>query len=359
MSLDIYRTILKDPDSGNLYELSPKSIRFTEELNKEPVASFTFGFELFDQIAQLYSVSTVNIFTGSFKEIWIETKDSAGDYQKIFWGVLTNFELSPEQQGQRTFTVNAVGWLGLFAMRIAGIPVRHFTSTDAGQIAWTLIDESQNSDTPYSDYGISQGSITTSVDRDRTYRFDNIRDSIIALSNSNLENGFDFDIDNTKAFNVYYPYKGNDVLDVVMDDRTTANYMYKKPLLLSVANKIHVLGGGFNDDLVYVTRTGPTGARSAWKTQEKKVSDYSSRDTALLNDKGDKYLENYEDVELTVDHYDNDVRWLDYSLGDSIRVNLSGTGLTDAVKRATKRTFFLDENTGVAKITTVLTDPVS
>ena len=96
----------------------------------------------------------------------------------------------------------------------------------------TLINESQTSNNPYSDLGITQGAHPTTKNRDRTYKFDNIKDSIIRLSNENLTDGFDFDIDATKAFNVYYPTKGQDRFDVVFDNDTMATWKFKKPLML-------------------------------------------------------------------------------------------------------------------------------
>lgn len=186
----LYRIILRNPANDDIFELQPKTWSLDEELNKEQKAKFTLGYEDVKVVADAYGTTVLAMFTATVREIYIERKDSNGVYQKIFWGQLTSFNLQPKGQGDQEFQVDAVSWFGLLAKRRAGIPVRLFTNTDAGEIAWDLIDEAQSSDAPYSDLGITEGTITASKNRDRTYKFDNVRDSIYNLSASNLAEGF-------------------------------------------------------------------------------------------------------------------------------------------------------------------------
>lgn len=100
-------------------------------------------------MADYYGEDLLNLLSSQLMEIYIER-----DGTKIFYGVLSKMEISPLKDGSRSLTLEAVSWIGLFTKRIVGIPYTHYTATDAGQIAWDLIDDSQNSDSPYSDWGI-------------------------------------------------------------------------------------------------------------------------------------------------------------------------------------------------------------
>jgi len=88
---------------------------------------------------------------------------------------------------------------------------REFTTTDAGQIAWTLIDEAQSE--TYGDLGITQGTIQSSVNRTKSFDRKNIAEAILELAENDY--GFDFEITPDKVFNVYYPMKGEIKDDIV------------------------------------------------------------------------------------------------------------------------------------------------
>lgn len=356
---DLYRVMLKKPSTGHQYLLTCRDFGFTEELNREATASFVLSFEEITKIATIYSTTVIDMFSTEFVEIWIDRLNSAGNYQKIFYGVVTDLEINPGGEGDRTFTVKATSWFGLFAKRIAGIPKREFTATDAGEIAWTLIDESQTSDSPYSDLGITEGTIEASASRDATFRFDYIKDAIEDLSNDSLGRSFDFEINTSKEFNVYYPTKGDDLPSIVFDEGKVAHWTYRKPLVLTLANKVHVLGEGQGDDITYVTRNASNTHKTTWKLLEEKLNINNVTGTASLEDKGDRYLDNAEVpvVELVIEHYDtslNSYQWFDYNLGDTIRANFPELSLTTASKRVTKREFSIAQEKSIGYIRTYL-----
>lgn len=333
-------TIVLKQTNGDIYELLPKSWSFTDELNAASTANFYIGFEDIKNIADIYETDILSMFTASFREIWIER-----DGSKVFWGAITDFEVSNNKEGDRTINVKATDWFGLLGKRICGVPVRTFSATDAGTIAWTLISESQSYDAPYSSLGITQGSITASKNRDRTYRFDNIKESIERLSNTNLNDGFDFDIDMTKAFNVYYPTKGSDRPNIVFNSENLADYLYKKPLLMELCNIVYVLGEGNNDDLLYAIRTANTSYRTDWKTLEAVLSERDIKELTTLQDKGDAYLNDYQspNPELTIKHYDDKILFTDYNIGDTIRVNIPELGFDNTSKRVIRRQFSMEQ----------------
>lgn len=349
MATNTYEVIIKNPADGEIWEVVPKSYKFTETLNKETKADFTFSFEELEKMAAANDTTVLDIFTAEIREIYINRNGA-----KIFYGVITDFEVAPEGQGSKQVTVKAMGFFGLFKKRIVGIGTEErFTATDAGEIAWTLIENSQIDDTPYSDWGITEGSITASKNRDRGYLFDNIYDSIIKLSNDNLADGFDFDIDTTKAFNVYYPTKGIARPNVVFDVHTMAGWKYRKLLYSGMANKVYVLGEGFNEDIQYETRTAAVGYRTPFGTLEEKLDARNVTQATTLQDKGDARLAVAREPQILIDdvtHYDNHIAYSDYNLGDTVIVNIPELALSNVSKRVRERTFTMQSPQSIALI---------
>lgn len=360
-----YQVIMRDPATNVLYELMPKTYSFSEELNKEATAQFTFSFKDVSTMCTVYNTDVISLFTTKLMEIWIDRLDRNNVFQKIFYGVISDFSLAPSTDGDQDFTIYALSWFGLLGRRYAGFPSRVFTATDAGAIAWTLIDESQASNAPYSDLGITMGSITASKDRDRVYYFDEIKKSITYLSNNNLDDGFDFDIDNTKAFNVYYPTKGQDLPKVILDSRTLQKYSYKKPLLLGLTNRVYAVGSGDGDQALWVQHDadGPT-YKANFVLLEKVIKDTQIITTPTLDDKALSYLSQYREpvIQFNVEHYDdieNSYSILDYALGDTLRVNFPELGMTNATKRVIKRDFSMDVAKSIGYVKTGLDIPVN
>jgi hypothetical protein len=348
----LYKVFVKKTSTGEVWELFPLSYSFTDELNDESTASFDVSFEDFKRVTDKMSETVVGVFSDSFREIWIER-----DNTKIFWGVISEFSIDPSEKGDRKVSLKAISWFGVLSKRITTVPKRVFTATDAGVIAWTLIDESQDAGNGTgADLGLLEGSITASKDRDRTYRFDKIKDVIIALSNNNLADGFDFDIDMTKHFNVYYPTKGQNRFDLTFDIQTIATYKYKKPLILELVNRVHAIGEGENDDVLYTTRDAVDGYKTDWYLLEETLQEREIKELVTLQDKGDRRLADGQSpiVELSIEHYDDLLQWSDYNLGDSIKVNLPEIGFANETKRIVKRSFDMksEKSIGYIKIET-------
>jgi hypothetical protein len=341
-----YNVVLKYAN-GTMVELFPKSYSFIDELNKESTAKVSVSFEEVKLLADKYQTTVASIFTPAAREIYIERNGT-----KIFNGVVTNYEITPDAQGGKTLNLDAVDWFGLLGKRFVGFPSTVYTATDAADIAWDLISDTQASDGSYSNLGITRGTHPTTKSRDRTYKFDNIKDSIIRLSNSNLKDGFDFSMSTTKVFDIYYPTRGNTLDSLVFDERNLANWRYKLPLLLTETNKVYVLGDGQNDDVLYVTRTGTVTNRTNWYTQEGLLRETDVKETTTLNDKGDKHLALYETpaAQFSFEHYDDLVKWEDYALGDKIRVDIQDIGLTYVQFRVIKREFSMDSTKSIAYI---------
>lgn len=332
--------IVKDVSTGNLYDLPFNSITVAEELNVGSEARLVLEFRATRQIAEKYSIDVPFLFTGGLREISIEK-----DGTKIYLGVITDFNLQKDNKGTLKMDIASVGFFSLLAKRRTGSK-RIFSNTDAGQIAKALIDESQTSDLPFSDFGITFGTIQASVNRDRTFRFANIKQEITQLSNNNLKNGFDFDLDNNKIFNVFFPQKGSNRPNLVLDRQNILSWGIRKPLVLSLTNKVHVIGAGFDDEVLFVTRNSPNDYKSTFKLLEEALADRLIITAETLNDKGDRFLlDNQAPIlGLTITHLDGQPNILDYEVGDLLKINIEELGIVNVFKRVFRRTLRIDSN---------------
>jgi len=335
----MFNLFIKNKISGDIFELPFLSLGFTEELNNGADARISFDYAAIDQIAKSYGADPIFLLTGGFRELWIQK-----DTTKVFYGAITDFDLTASRESDLTINVAAVNFFNLFSKRRTANK-RVFTGTDSSQIAWTLINESQAVDAPYSDLGITAGSLAVATSRDALYRFAYVKDEIVALSNKKLNNGFDFDIDTSKRFNTYFPFKGSSRPSIVFDERNSIEHRYRKPLMLSLTNKIYVTGEGINDDMIYTTRTSDPSYRTAFGTLEDLISDRTETSQAKLNDLGDRTLLNNQSprIELSISHIDDDPDLLSYGLGDSVRVNLPDLKISNQYFRIYKRSLNLEE----------------
>ena len=101
--------------------------------------------------------------------------------------------------------ITGFGWLHLLKFRYTGAD-DIYTAQDAGSLAWQLINTSQSQTN--GNFGITMGTIQTSINVNREYTSKNILDAITELSSG--VSGFDFEVTWDKKFNVYYPKVGSD-----------------------------------------------------------------------------------------------------------------------------------------------------
>lgn len=331
---------VRDVSTGDIFQLPFNNITITEELNVGSSVRVSLEFRAVDEIARYYGTDILFIFTGGLRELFVE-KDSA----KIYLGVITDFDISKDNTGKITFNVASVGFFSVLNKRRTANK-RVFVNTDAGQIARTLIDESQTSDPPFSDLGITFGVIQPSVNRDRTYRFANIKQEITQMSNNNLKNGFDFEIDNNKVFNVFFPFKGSERPNIVLDEQNILSWGMRKPLVLSLTNKVYVVGAGFNDDVLFVTRNSPNEFKATFKLLEEVLSERQIITTETLDDKGDKFLSDNQSpiLGLTITHLDGQPDILSYEVGDSLKFSIEELGIENIFKRVFRRIIKIDSN---------------
>ena len=153
--------------------------------------------------------------------------------------------------GETTSTINvrAFGYLNLLIDRYV---TKSYLETDAVDIAWDLINETQSQTN--GSLGITQGAQQTlTVDRDRTYERQNVKEAIVNLTK--LVNGnFDFEFTWDRQFNTY---------DMIGSDRSSdLEFVYPGNIKevtvprngLALFNKIYGIGSGFGEEALVSTQ---------------------------------------------------------------------------------------------------------
>jgi hypothetical protein len=210
--------------------------------------------------------------------------------------------------------ITSYEYLEQLASRYTGA-YRRFSSTDAGTIAWTLIDESQS--LTNGDFGITQGTIETTKNRDRTYENKNILDAIKDLSA--VIDGFDFELTPDKVFNVY-SQKG-------IDRSTTTVFDYGTNILDVLVTEN--FGNPYNSSIVIgednrVERTDSTAA-SIYKLRQSLINASGVTEDTTLNDKGDSNNRKYKGPLLKVSFGQipgTSPSFGSLSLGDIVRIRV-------------------------------------
>lgn len=199
-----------------------------------------------------------------------------------------------------------------------------YTATDAGEIAWQLIDTTQTQTN--GDLGITEGDIEATMDRDRTYFNQNIMEAIINLSG--VLSGFDFEISNDRAFNVYVS-KGIDRTDSVIFEY---GFNIKTVDIIedftAPVNRGIVLGQVVDADNLIREERNDTVLQDLYGIREYVQSEMDVSETETLEEKGDALIRKYGTALLKLDMEllpqgsgrSGTSSIDDFSLGDTIRI---------------------------------------
>lgn len=281
-----------------------ENLRWKHVLNREGDASFEVVVD--DPKSSL-------IATGN-REAYIYRDDDI-----VFGGTirLVDGELS---RSSSTMKVNVLGFFEL--LQKARSPAnKDYTATDQSNILWDLINTRQNR--ANGDMGITQGTLTTSIDRDRkAYEYKNIYEAIIQMSE--VQDGVDFEVSQTKEFNTWWPWRGEDLSDsVILKYGKNIESIRFTQDSTDLVNYAIVLGGGLASSKKIEIRQD-TDLQASYGLQEDTVSYIDVEDDALIEAKGDIEiiqkglpLREYEVVQTpgTRPEYD------DVSVGDWIRIS--------------------------------------
>lgn len=304
-----YKFKIKDSDGEEVGILKNARDRyFSIVLNREGEAKFTL--DLKDEKA-------TNQFISLLKNELVIEREEATDV----WGGQVDFYKAELNDREHCLEVSAKGYFNLLKQRYTGAS-RDFTATDAGEMAWTLIDESQN--LADGDFGITEGTIQTSVNRDRLWEYKNIYEAIIDLSE--VEDGFDFELTPAKTFNIYWPRKGSDKSDdqIFQWGKNIRAVALVKDFTEPV-NSITVLGSGFSPAMLTSTQTDTTSRSNYGLRQE--IYPYKDVDIqGLLDDKALRLLDERKGPKhlLSLDQIPGtDPNWGEVDVGDWVRIRIT------------------------------------
>lgn len=163
-----------------------------------------------------------------------------------------------------------------------------YTSTDAGQIAWGLINTTQG--LTGGNLGLTQGTIQATQNRDRTYFDEKIGEKIIQLTE--VINGFDFEItpsvkvNTLGVFNVYSK-RGSTLntfrLEYGEGLKNNIQSWSRKRTLSDIYNSVIVEGEGYGDIALKSTQTDNSMITAVGllegRVQEKSINQQTTLDT--------------------------------------------------------------------------------
>lgn len=300
-----YKILVKDDNGNNLGEFEKyRNLKFSKRLNDYGECSF----EVPATDTKLDSLIALRLYT-----VYIY-RDGV-----LFWaGEQANRQGSLDDKGDNWCTIQCYDWLEQLNSRFT-VNEKIYAYQNGSDIAWDLIDQTQ-SDTD-GELGITEGTLEATTWREKTYTNQNVMEAIISLAN--LTNGFDFEINNSKVFNIS-SFIGIDRSDEIVIEyginlrsvRITEDF--SKP-----ATRAIILGTtGTVGDQVRVERED-AGQMAAYGLREAVQSQLEQSETTTLEDTGDALLRKYGQPLLKVSI--NIVRGVtptiaDFSLGDIIRV---------------------------------------
>lgn len=169
-----------------------------------------------------------------------------------------------------------------------------YTATDAGQIAWGLINTTQGF--TGGNLGITQGVLQATQNRDRTYYDELIGEKIIQLTE--VINGFDFlitpsiKINTLGVFNVYAK-RGSTITDFRLEYgeglKNNIQSWSRKRTLSDIFNSLIVEGEGLGDAKLKSTETDTSSINAIGLLEGRKQEKSISQQTTL-DQKADEYI---------------------------------------------------------------------
>lgn len=305
-----YEFIIKDKNGNALASLdTAQNRRFNWYLNKSGDASFDISID--DP-----KLNGDMLLLGD-KELYIYRNN-----QKIWGGELT-LETDAIDDTQAIATFTAKGFFDLLSKKIVGSAAtpRSFSATDAGSIISTLLTEVQTGTN--ASFNITTGVIETSVNRTVSYSYQTLQQIIQQLSSDQIDNGFDFDVDQDKKLNIW-AQRGRTRNDIILEYGKNFTSFRRTLDASGMANEIIVLGNGSGGSMAVVTVDNTT-QQPVYKIRQATISKKDYTNTGVLTDFGQQTLDlkSTPQQSLVITYQGDSEPFLGtYNCGDYIRVRM-------------------------------------
>ncbi len=318
----MFKVIVQNSDASQKYDIPYSSFIFSEEINNDRSATVRFDNQTILQIGEKFGKNILEVLgDNQYRELYIY--DGA---TLLYGGYIAEINPARGVGELGNLTLSSKGFFSLLEKRITN---EVYSSEDLGDIAWDIIDTSQNE--AYGSIGITRGLHPTTRDADRDYKYKNIALAIEKMSNKETKNGFDFEITNAKVFNIYYPAKDSYNPEIVLEDNhKILSYNFLIPVISgNSANQVIVFGDGFGANAKIETRDAEDSYKNALGLLQKTINEKDTKLTVSLQKKGDRYLAKnkypQKTISVTLDYYDFD--YSDVDLGDWVTIKIPLFGI--------------------------------
>lgn len=224
-------------------------------------------------------------------------------------------------------------------------------AVDQEEIAWSLIARTQAR--TGGNLGITRASSTTGVDRNRTYEAGSLIGDLIE-NLSQVDDGFEWDIDPDLAFQLYYPARGGDN-GFLLDWGGSVEGVSRTVTSTNYGNAVRLNGAGAADGStppeVATTESATIGVEGRWEVQ---LGDTGAVEASTVAERAAYELANREQITPSYSLKLNTELWTgpsDLWLGDSARLVINQGRLdVDVMVRILSFDFDID-NDGYEAVT--------
>lgn len=249
------------------------------------------------------------------------------------------------EENDKKLSIRADGYLNYFLQRYIK---KNYAGVDRSQIAWDAINTTQTQTN--GSFGITQGTLATTMNSDREADYDEIKDLIIDYTwhaGASSTANYDFEFTPNKVFNTY-TRKGSDKPEIRLIYPYNVVSLTNEVNGSTVANKIIGLGAGIGDERSESIKSDAT-SQANYRVREKKSLFNSVSTQTVLDNNTNGVLNIYNQVleipEVKVIPDILDLNTL--QTGDSVHLKIEGNSYFDTIDglyRINEISVSLDEN---------------
>jgi hypothetical protein len=344
----IYSLELRSPTGTLIADLSGKARkrRFVQSRNAPEEIQWEVDVNELEQYARDLKLPEDGLIVPGSTEVRVKRK---GQY---ILGGRINYAGTYLSSKTQSMTIRASGFLDMFADRYTGTTSmgtvqESFTATQWTTIASTLITQTQA--LTRGSFGVTIGLLASVGTGDKTFSYTNIRDALIALSQSSSKS-FDFEFTYDKVFNTYANI-GNTRPDIVFEHPGNIIEMEVENDATRVANQVIAFGRGFGDQSSTEIEVSDWGSQETYKLRQNIiVTNGTDNSDNGITDAATAYMSAYsipyELPKITVSGSQNPAINT-YGIGDYVKVKIGSYGSLkhlNGMYRVEKRVVTIDEN---------------